>query len=189
MMQSPMRIAQILGQTLKAKRARGAKAKREKGAGLDSMNTTIRNHYTFLLPKEDIFFGKYLIRIVMVAWIILFVFECLWGVDFPTLKIKWPIGSVFIALPIFLVVGLLYNWSLHKHAYQVEFDFQNKIVKFLMFRRKTITYDISDLKIVRLKWHTQFIFKNGETIKYKVGNEFLIFLKQFDIEVIEANHE
>jgi hypothetical protein len=170
-----MRIAQTLGRTLTAKRA--------KGVIHNYMNTLNGYHYTFSLPKEDIFFGKYLIRIVAVVWFVLFAFECLWGVGFPTLKVIWPVGSIFIALPVFVAAGLLFYWSLHKLAYQVEFDFQNKIVTFFTFRRKrTITHNISDLEIIRLNWHTQFIFKNGETIKYKADHEFFVFLKQFDIQ-------
>lgn len=158
------------------------KPKKAKGAILKSMNTLRKDYYVFSQSKEDIFFGKYLNVIIAGGWFVLLVFECIWGVDFPILKVRWPIVSIFVALPLFLITGLLFYLSSHKFAYRVEFDFQKMVVKFCMFRRKkTIMLDISDLEVVKINWHTHFIFKNGKTIKYKANDDFFVFLKEHNI--------
>jgi len=146
------------------------------------MNNLKKELYIFSKSKEDIFIGKYLNIIVIVAWFLLLIFESLWGVDFPTLKLKWPVGSFFIALPVFFVLGLLFSLSLSKLAYQVVFDFQNGIVKFFMYKKlRVIIREIADLDHVKIDWHTHFIFKNGETIRYKANNAFFMFLKERNI--------
>lgn len=159
------------------------KNQRQNTMGKEIVKDCDRNIHIFSHSKLDIFVGKYLNIFVVAGWITILILETFWGATkFSNFKIQYPNISINLLLPLFFSLSLLFYFSLIKFAYQVVFDFDNKLIIFSLYRKnRSISFNLNELKVIRINWFIIFVFNDGKTIWYKSDETFIRFLKRFDI--------
>ena len=118
-----------------------------------------RNVYIFSHSKLDILIGKYFKIIVIAGWITLLILETFWGaVNFSNFKIRFPVVSIELILPLFFILSLLLYLSLHKFVYQVIFDFNDEVITLFLYNKKNpISFRFNELKTIKINWFIFFI--------------------------------
>ena len=139
------------------------------------------NIFIFEWPKSDIIVGKYLYLVVIIGWLMVLTLETLFGSNFPELRLRVPIVSLFFLLPILALLYLIFYVVSSRFAYKIVFDFEQNIIESFLFHKKPIKNKISELEMVALNWHTIFKYKAAKSIRTKANAEFIKMLKERNI--------
>ena len=111
------------------------------------------------------------------------ILETTWGLnDFSNFRIKYPVVSIKLLLPVFLILDLFLYLSFYNLAYKVVFNFNDQVIKLFLYNKKnSISFNFNDLETIKLNWFIFLIFNSGNSFRFKFGSTFIHFLIKYDI--------